>query len=595
MSQKLPIVDVTPTVEPCAGQIRLPVVGGNGGGAWDFCGSDRITKVYVGKGHSCIGYIKIEGTLDGKFQTQEHGQMVDTPIEFAVGPDEYIVAVEGTTNYVDRYKTTLVTSLTFKTSTGRSSPTFGSVSGKKFVIQDKGRELAGFHGQAGEAIDALGGYSAVASKLPIHGGIGGGLWDLGALVNVRKVSVGNGHSCIGYIKFEYEENGGTKTNERGSIVDEPQEFALDPNEYIISVEGTTGYTNRYKTHLVTSLMFKTSAGRTSPRFGFDRGDKFVIEDKGRMIVGFHGLSGEAIDALGARSSIMASPIKWPVAGGNGGDVWDDGVYDRVRKVHVGNGRSCIGHIKFEYEKDGKIEIREHGWIEAPPVEFALNPNEYIISVEGTTNHVPLYKTTIVTSLSFKTSTGRTSPTYGFVTGEKFVLEDRGREIVGFHGQAGEAIDAIGIHSSIVSKLPIQGGKNGSAWDDGAFDGVTRVFVGDADSFIGYIKFEYTKNGNDVTYEHGTKPTKTHQFELDPYEYITSVEGTHNYVDLFKTNVITSLVFKTSRGRTSQTFGAAVGTKFVLEDNGREIVGFHGRAGVAVDALGAYAFLGTNPV
>jgi len=50
-------------------------------------------------------------------------------------------------------------------------------------------------------------------------------------------------------------------------------------------------------------------------------------------------------------------------------------------------------------------------------------------------------------LSFKTSKGRISPTYGVVSGTKFVLESQGNAIVGFYGRNGGAFDAIGVYFS----------------------------------------------------------------------------------------------------------------------------------------------------
>lgn len=75
-----------------------------------------------------------------------------------------------------------------------------------------------------------------------------------------------------------------------------------------------------------------------------------------------------------------------------------------------------------------------------------------------------------------------------------------------------------------------------------------------------------------------------QFLLDHMECIISVEGTYGNVRGFTSPVVTSLVFKTSKGRTSPTFGA---TKFVFEDNGRQIASFHGRSGTAFDSIGAH--------
>ena len=48
-------------------------------------------------------------------------------------------------------------------------------------------------------------------------------------------------------------------------------------------------------------------------------------------------------------------------GGIGGDVWDDGAHDGVRKVHVGQGLDGVSFINVVYE-NGSQEVvgGEHG-------------------------------------------------------------------------------------------------------------------------------------------------------------------------------------------------------------------------------------------
>ena len=44
-----------------------------------------------------------------------------------------------------------------------------------------------------------------------------------------------------------------------------------------------------------------------------------------------------------------------------GDVWDDGFYDGIRKVHVGQGQDGVSFINAVYEKDSQeVEGAEHG-------------------------------------------------------------------------------------------------------------------------------------------------------------------------------------------------------------------------------------------
>lgn len=72
-----------------------------------------------------------------------------------------------------------------------------------------------------------------------------------------------------------------------------------------------------------------------------------------------------------------------------------------------------------------------------------------------------------------------------------------------------------------------------------------------------------------------------QFVVDyPNEYITLVEGTTD-------GKLTSLKFTTSKGRTSPAFGNEDGRKFVFERTGFKLVGFCGRSGSVIDALGAH--------
>ncbi|KAF8044459.1 hypothetical protein N665_11303s0001, partial [Sinapis alba] len=145
--------------------------------------------------------------------------------------------------------------------------------------------------------------------------------------------------------------------------------------------------------------------------------------------------------------------------------------------------------------------------------------------------------------------------------------------------------AIGAHFFAV-KSPLkhfnrQGGNGGSAWDDGAFDGVRKILVGRGGKFVSYVRFEYAKGQGMVPHAHGKRQEVPQEFVVDyPNEHITSVEGT---IDGY----LTSLRFKTSKGRTSPAFGNVVGSKFVFEEKDFKLVGVCGRSGDAIDALGAH--------
>lgn len=142
------------------------------------------------------------------------------------------------------------------------------------------------------------------------------------------------------------------------------QFELDyPNEVITYVEGTFKRFGPGKTR-VTSLIFKSSEGRTSSTFGVVYGTKFVLEKKGCAVVGFHGRHDDRdLVSIGAYFSPMPPPTaeKLRAQGGLRGESWDDGVFDGVRKLYVGQGDNGVAFLKVVYGRDTRIIIGEdHG-------------------------------------------------------------------------------------------------------------------------------------------------------------------------------------------------------------------------------------------
>ncbi|EOA20525.1 hypothetical protein CARUB_v10000839mg [Capsella rubella] len=478
-----------------------------------------------------------------------------------------------------------------------------------------GGNLLGFHGRSGQALDAIGAYFSLLpqpEKIPAVGGDMGVAFDDGVFDGVKKITVGKDLGCVSYIKIEYEKNGNFLTREHGTIRGELKEFALDyPNECITSVGGSYGHVDIYKAVLIKTIFFQTSYGRISPTFGdatSPAGKEFMLEGKnGGQLLGFHGRSGQAIDALGAYFSPSPAPTpeKIDAVGGDMGVLFDDGVFDGVKKLTVGKDLNCVSYIKIEYEKDGKVETREHGTIRGEVKEFVVNyPSESIISVGGSYGDVDLYKAVLIKTLFFKTSYGRTSPTFGEPNspGKEFLLEGKnGGKLVGFHGRSGQAIDSIGAYFWSVpapQKIEAVGGKMGVAFDDGVFEGVRKIIVGKDLGCISYIKIEYEKERKVESREHGTIRGELNEFAVDyPTESITSLGGSYGLVNLYNDVLIKSLVFKTSTGRTSPIFGSPgnpVGEEFMFEGkNGGKLLGFHGRSGQAIDAIGVYFGTGSG--
>ncbi|XP_010545655.1 PREDICTED: myrosinase-binding protein 1-like [Tarenaya hassleriana] len=448
----------------------------------------------------------------------------------------------------------------------------------------------------------------MAQKVEAQGGKGGNQWDDGSEHDgVTKIHVEVGRNGIQHIKFDYVQNGQIKEGSvHGLKRNRVQTFEINhPDEYLVSVDGTHDDSG-----VIQSLRFKTNKN-TSDIFGYNEGTSFSIEAKDKKVAGFHGSAGNELNSLGAyfvpissSSPGSSAPLKLEAKGGNGGESWDDGAHDGVRKVLVGQGDSSVVYVKFEYEKGGEIVARDHGKKTLlEPEEFVLGHDEYITSVEVYYEKVYGTPSDVIMALIFKTSKGRTSQPFGIVSGTKAVLDGKGGKLLGFHGRAGEVLNAIGAYFSATAasslapakKIEAQGGDFGDLWDDGAHDGVRKVHVGQGDSSVVYVKFEYDKGSNLVVGAgHGKKTLlEPETFELDyPSEYIMAVEGYYEKVFGIKAPTITALRFKTNK-RTSQPFGMESGTKFVLEESGSKIVGFHGQAGEQLHKVGVHVAPITN--
>ncbi|EFH64356.1 hypothetical protein ARALYDRAFT_338247 [Arabidopsis lyrata subsp. lyrata] len=258
-----------------------------------------------------------------------------------------------------------------------------------------------------------------------------------------------GFEGIQYIKFDYVKSGQPK---------------------IGSVHGLSGRGfSQARVTTTTSLEpFKTNR-KTSELLGYEKDKKFSLAHKGRKIIGFHGYAEKNLISLGAYSTTV-SVSKSVCHGSKLNEYWDDGVFDGIRK------------FELDY------------------------PNEFITSVDGTFKYSSIRKVNCVTSLVFKTSKGKISPTFGSVTGTKFVLETKGCALVGFHGWTFlPYLTAIGAYFSplplppTAEKLESQGYDRGAFWDDGVYDGVRKIYVGQRENGIAFL---LEKEGYKIAGFHG---------------------------------------------------------------------------------------------
>ncbi|KAK8450150.1 hypothetical protein SEVIR_7G316800v4 [Setaria viridis] len=81
-----------------------------------------------------------------------------------------------------------------------------------------------------------------------------------------------------------------------------------------------------------------------------------------------------------------------------------------------------------------------------PAVIELSAGEHVTAVAGTIGHFGSVPDAVITSLTFRTSTGRTYGPYGNKTTTTFsVPAADGACIVGFWGRSGWLLDAIGVY------------------------------------------------------------------------------------------------------------------------------------------------------
>nr|BAH57171.1 AT3G16420 [Arabidopsis thaliana] len=262
-------------------------------------------------------------------------------------------------------------------------------------------------------------------------------------------------------------------------------------------------------------------------------------------------------------------------GGKGANLWDDGsTHDAVTKIQLAAGIDGIQYVQFDYVKNGQPEqapLRGTKGRVLPADPFVINhPDEHLVSVEG----------------------------WYSPEGTHFTLQVKDKKIIGFHGSAGGNLNSLGAYfAPLTTTTPLTpakqltafGSDDGTVWDDGAYVGVKKVYVGQAQDGISAVKFVYDKSPEEVTGEEHGKSTLLgfEEFVLDyPSEYITAVDGTYDKIFGSDGSVITMLRFKTNK-QTSPPFGLEAGTVFELKEEGHKIVGFHGRADVLLHKIGVH--------
>jgi hypothetical protein len=294
--------------------------------------------------------------------------------------------------------------------------------------------------------------------------------------------------------------------------------------------------------------------------------------------------------LGIELSIFGQePRPTNMAGGRGGIPFTDMQIPpgaRVSEIRIFSG-DAVDSVQMVYTlPDGRTYAgARHGGGGGQMNTFRLDSDEYIVGISGRFgDHLD--------SIQIHTNK-RNSPLYGGSGGDRDYRIDVEREnqAVGFLGRSGDFLDAIGlIFTPLPRRQAIQaneaamaGGRGGSPFSDeeipaGARISEIRVRSGrNVDS----IQAVYTlQNGRSIEGRvHGGTSGNIQTFRLDSDEYIIGISGRcGDFVD--------SIIIETNKRR-SPTFGGPGGDRsYSIEvPGGSQVIGFTGRAGGYLDAIG----------
>ncbi len=301
-------------------------------------------------------------------------------------------------------------------------------------------------------------------------------------------------------------------------------------------------------------------------------------------------------AWAVNAASLAQPSgSTPIAGGPNGNPFSDpeprsGA--RILEVNIRAGEH-VDSLQFVYGlPDGSsYEGPRHGGGAGAGNVFRLDNDEYIVGISGRSGDY-------IDSIRFITNK-RSSPIYGGRGGARdYSLQvPAGNQAIGFTGRSGNYLDAIGLTymprrtgmsrtsrgAERVGQTVTAGGSGGSAFADleiPAEARIAEVRVGTGEWLDSIQAIYVLPDGRYMEgTRHGGGGGSIRSFRLDSDEYITGLSGRYGqYVD--------SIQIHTNK-RSSQLFGGSGGGRDYRIDVpvGNQAVGFFGRAGNALDAIG----------
>jgi hypothetical protein len=314
----------------------------------------------------------------------------------------------------------------------------------------------------------------LTKKVGPCGGRGGEAKDMNINGVTRIVKISIRHSgAINTFTSSFLRNGLEESTELWGGVGQNEgilaEVNLKPSEYITSVKGHIGPYKNWSV-VVRSLKFETNLGSFGP-YGTEEGVPFELPAISGQIIGFHGRSHGALDAIGVYVQVSTQVLTNKVGpcGGSGGAVRDMNIngLTRIYKISVRH-MGVIDALTVHFLRNGHEESTEQwGGPGGKLTEFTLQSSEYITSVKG---HLGSYENYfVVRSLKFETNLGSYGP-YGTEEGVPFELPANGGQIIGFHGRSMKYLDALGVYVQVNNTIGGSGGEGNTGmpgtWTEG---------------------------------------------------------------------------------------------------------------------------------
>ncbi|CAN1824121.1 Jacalin-related lectin 3, partial [Linum perenne] len=512
--------------------VSLGPWGGQGGKKWDDGLYSGVRQLLIAHG-SGVDSLQFEYDNKGaSIWSHKHGGTGGTKTDKVKldYPNEYLTSINGYYGSLYDWGPVMIRSLTFETNKAKYGP-YGDEQGTYFSLRTQGGKIIGFHGRGDWYLDAIG------------------------------------------IKYQ-------KSLQQNHKAASPPSNAL-----------------------VQANCYNVNSGAATDNHGYS-----VIQ--------------------GSAAGKTEGYLKHGPWGGQGGSAFDDGTYSGIRQIYVSRNVGIV-YLRAQYDRDGQpVWGSRHGGtggFKTDKIVFDY-PQEILTHITGTYGPLMHMGPNIVKSLTFFTNKGKHGP-FGEEHGPSFFSKVNEGRIVGFHGREGLFLDAIGVHVKegivnppknhlsdaivkfggaagqvaeqvaygvVKESIPFGpgpwGGDGGRPWDDGVFSGIQQIFLTRTVDAICSIQIEYDRSGQSVwSVKHGSNTgTSTHRVKLEyPHETLVSISGYYgptNREDKLK--VVRSLSFQTTRGKLGP-FGEEVGTFFTSSTAEGKVVGFHGRSGAYLDAIGLH--------